>query len=153
MALSSNSRITRFQRENRGATPRRVTLKGNIMKHKVAIYKTVEYDYDSQHIIPSEWEEVDDEELAALQEYCRKSQVAYQVGRRERYYLITHVSIEQFKVDMKDLIIQADKEKKINDERLRKAKEKAAKAEAARLAKKEERERKKFEALKQKYDK
>lgn len=118
---------------------------------KIAFIKTKYYhDYDdcgTTIITPYEWEDISDEELEDIR---RLGSVIQYNGYS--YYIVEQISLHDFKIVAKDLIEMAKKARQRYEERLEKNRIKREKAEKTRAAKQEERERKKFEALKAKFE-
>ena len=116
--------------------------------HKIAIYKMVSCYGEPDQIVPSSWEEVTSKELEQLQLYCKMTQNRY---NGTAFYLIEQVSVDDFKLEITDIIKQAEEFAEKEKKRLAAIELKNKKSAAARAKKQEEKERKKLAELQKKY--
>lgn len=116
--------------------------------HKIAIYKIESCYGEPDEIMPSSWDEVTTEELDKLSKYCQMTQARYS---GIAYYLIEQVTVDDFKLEIADIIKQAEEFAAKEKKRLAAIELKNKKSAATRAKKQEEKERKKLAELQKKY--
>ncbi len=120
---------------------------------QIAIIRAFKYDDSYECSCPSvvesitDWDEVSEEELMALNKNIHKLNRDY----TKRHFIIERITVESMKPTVANFLKELKKEEQRQKELDDKRKEKKAKAKETRLAKQREKELSILEAIKQKY--